>query len=306
MAGDFDFDIYGDEGLDSRRVSATLLDPEQQRNGIQDAHIKKEDDEESLDVKIDGELVKTETSPSTNGPQLHPHPIPQFPPITNGVQQFPPLQPDSRPVDPHATTALLINDLQWFENEEDIRALCPHLDPELKDVTFSEHKVNGKSKGTVYIEFTTPQAATAMKYKIDANLQQQLSKWNCIFTNSFSNPFRTLPKEQGRAGGNQPMRGVVNPAFRGGMNRGGMVRGGMPGFRPQQMITPGFRPPIMNPNFRNNMRGGMNHFRGAFNPAFNPGYFPNQQMGMPQQGFDNWGYPQGDMGNPHGMKRARE
>jgi hypothetical protein len=56
---------------------------------------------------------------------------------------------DERPVDPGATTALMISELNWWNTDDDIRgwvnqAGCEH---ELKDITFSEHKINGKSKG---------------------------------------------------------------------------------------------------------------------------------------------------------------
>lgn len=56
---------------------------------------------------------------------------------------------DERPIDPGATTALLISDLHWWITEDDIRGWANQAacEDELKDVTFSEHKVNGKSKG---------------------------------------------------------------------------------------------------------------------------------------------------------------
>jgi hypothetical protein len=51
--------------------------------------------------------------------------------------------------DPDATTALLVSELAWWETEDDIRAWTNQagVEPQLKEVTFSEHKVNGKSKG---------------------------------------------------------------------------------------------------------------------------------------------------------------
>lgn len=62
-------------------------------------------------------------------------------------------EPDDRPVDPNATAALLISELQWWNTEDEVRnwvhdAAC---EDELKEITFSEHKVNGKSKGCVQI-----------------------------------------------------------------------------------------------------------------------------------------------------------
>ena len=56
---------------------------------------------------------------------------------------------DDRPSDPDATTALLLSDLFWWTTDDDIRGWVNQAgsEEELKDVTFSEHKVNGKSKG---------------------------------------------------------------------------------------------------------------------------------------------------------------
>ena len=51
--------------------------------------------------------------------------------------------------DPAATTALFISDLHWWVTDDDIRGWANQnqCEDELEDVTFNEHKVNGKSKG---------------------------------------------------------------------------------------------------------------------------------------------------------------
>lgn len=56
---------------------------------------------------------------------------------------------DERPTDPGAMSAILISDLHWWTTEDDVRGWANQAgcEDELRDVTFSEHKVNGKSKG---------------------------------------------------------------------------------------------------------------------------------------------------------------
>jgi hypothetical protein len=55
---------------------------------------------------------------------------------------------DDRPTDPGATAALMINDINWWVSEEDIRGWANQsgCEDELNEITFNEHKVNGKSK----------------------------------------------------------------------------------------------------------------------------------------------------------------
>ncbi len=56
---------------------------------------------------------------------------------------------DERPIDPGATTAILVSDLHWWNTDDDVRGWVnqANCEDELKEITFSEHKVNGKSKG---------------------------------------------------------------------------------------------------------------------------------------------------------------
>ena len=58
---------------------------------------------------------------------------------------------DERPLDPGATAALFVSDLHWWVTDDDIRGWAnqSNCEDELRDITFHEHKVNGKSKGFV-------------------------------------------------------------------------------------------------------------------------------------------------------------
>ncbi|KAI1196344.1 hypothetical protein F5X97DRAFT_219297 [Nemania serpens] len=210
---------------------------------------------------------------------------------------------DDRPVDPGATNCLLLSDLNWWTTDDDIRGWVTQAscEDELKDITFSEHKVNGKSKGQAYLEFSSQQAATAAKHQIESagaeGTQPGGKKHNVIYSSPVTNPFRTLPKDA-------PARGKDNPASRGGAGGNFNDRGGG--------------------NFRG--RGNFNGPRGGFNRNFASGMNPGVgaamnngmmggmgAMGMPMMGFQQphfnpaffGGNQQTDWQNPHGAKRPR-
>ncbi|GAA5945066.1 hypothetical protein JCM3775_004276, partial [Rhodotorula graminis] len=66
-------------------------------------------------------------------------------------------------------TAVYLGDLHWWTSDADIVHLCAlaGLDVPFRDVVFSQHKVNGKSKGVVWVECGASDKAQQLKAYID-------------------------------------------------------------------------------------------------------------------------------------------
>ncbi|ORY19904.1 hypothetical protein BCR34DRAFT_582104 [Clohesyomyces aquaticus] len=209
---------------------------------------------------------------------------------------------DDRPVDPGASAALLINDLQWWINEDDIRGWANQsgCEDEVIDITFNEHKVNGKSKGQVYVQLQTPQAATALKHQLESFYKDQAhsKKPTALFNPPHINPFKTLPKdvparEKNRgdrsSSGNFSSEGGGRGNYnrfnntRGNFNRGGGGMNNNMGFQNRNFSGPaagnmgaamgggmgaamgGYGAPAPINNFGGAAMGGMPNFGGGFN-----------------------------------------
>ncbi|KAL8737532.1 MAG: hypothetical protein Q9181_001584 [Wetmoreana brouardii] len=312
----FDIDIYGDGGEDYQQDNPEPISSENHpESGSHGAEAPYPRDELSNQAHastngFDGQQdLKTGTDPtqhsdvaqkiaSTDDSTHDPLHLPKQAPQTQGLKRKE--GDDDRFLDPAATTALFISDLHWWVTDDDIRGWANQnqCEDELEDVTFSEHKVNGKSKGQAYVLFKSPQAATATKQKIESfgEGQQFSKKFTVSYTNPFTNPFRTLPKDG-------PMRN------NGGNHRSGQGFNSSGSMPPQQMGYNSYRG---NRGGGYNNRGGMNgmsnYNRGGFQQARGGGFQASpmgsfQGMGgmQPYGGFQNRGGMIGGMrGSPMG------
>ncbi|KAL3471289.1 hypothetical protein BJX99DRAFT_263403 [Aspergillus californicus] len=306
----FDIDIYGD---------GSGYNANDQGDYKQDDDLKQEDTDLILDAP---DHTQTSGNASTDSSTIQEQPTS----VTNGegvthpdTTTYQQMQNDTtvqqglkhkgfgeRPVDPDATPALLISELHWWTTDDDIRGWVRDAgcEEELKDVTFSEHKVNGKSKGQAFLEFTTLPAASATKHQIEslATTGQSGRKYMINYTTPQPNPFRTLPKDNPMRKDNpRSMTGggynAPNQTNFGGMNNmgGGGFRGGRGGYNNRggmQNMTGGYT----NRNFPNPM--------GGFNNPMVGGGFQGNQMGMQNYGFNNRGGMMGGTmrGGPGGMR----
>lgn len=309
MADDdnFDIDIYGDEQPEFVDEPADQVgeDPQQVQDHLDTGLDGTTDDpppnepetEPQMGVKDDIEIGGTDdntlnrSQPSVSeqpheeqrqqiastlgivGPQLS---VPRHAPRQQGAKLEEGAE-DGRDTDAGATAALRLGDLHWWMTEDDIRGWANQcqVENEVKEVTFNEHKVNGKSKGypacpsklvrlltcfrEVFVELQTPQGATALKRHIDGfgNGQQHVKKHTVIYVRPDYNPFKTYPKDA-PARNKETFKDRQSSPYNAGFNNGGGFRGGRGNF--------------------NNNRGGMNNASGYGNQG--RGGYQNPQMGM--------------------------
>jgi hypothetical protein len=157
------------------------------------------------------------------------------------------------------------------------------------------------------VEFTSQQAATAAKRKIDAfgEGQQYVKKHSVTYSNPSVNPFRTLPKD---APARAPRDGQSNRggssdynSNRGGGNFGGNFRGRTPGY----IANRGGMNNMNNNNFNRNFSGqGMGNMGGGFNPSMG-GFTGNPMGGQFGGGFNHGGMMGGMRGGSGGMRGGR-
>lgn len=157
----FDIDIYGDGEGDGEMANAENTDyrDDNEDEVIFDLGQDEISPAEDLNPPSapqplpapEEDTVKTESTSLPIKPEneatSNPHQIPPKPAVPQGIKRKE--SSDERQVDHGATNALMISDLHWWTTEDDIRGWLydAEAEGELKDISFSEHKVNGKSKG---------------------------------------------------------------------------------------------------------------------------------------------------------------
>ena len=140
MAGDDDFDVDVDvyaEGSNDQEQDGHREDAHEYHEEGRDDGVEELDDDQRQNEQDNPSHEATEGNGADATTAQH------------GLKRK--SEEDDRPVDPNATSALMISELNWWVTDDDVRGWLKkaHSEGEVKDMTFSEHKVNGKSKGLV-------------------------------------------------------------------------------------------------------------------------------------------------------------
>ncbi|KAK1057210.1 hypothetical protein LTR12_012991 [Friedmanniomyces endolithicus] len=241
----FEIDIYGDE--DQAEADPELYPAQPEHSATDDSAARHVNGD---DVHTNGHESATSPSNTSNPPPMNgtTEPSPPQPNLkrkasdanssTNIPQTTNHTTSSTHSLDPSALPALKLSDLHWWTTEEDLRGICARASSEssLHDLSFNEHKVNGKSKGEAYLEFTTAQAATAVKRVLEAESREKEASgvrkapFTAVFVRGGCNPYKGVTGAA--AGGKKEAGGRGAYSSFGGQRGGGFAgRGGSGGGR---------------------------------------------------------------------------
>ena len=151
----FDIDIYGDGGEDYQQIAfeeanTNIENPPEPATNHTEPESGGIANPEITQLTINGPASTVDVTQrivSTDDSAQDSLRFPKQAPQTQGLMRKD--GSDDRYLEPGATSALFISELHWWITDDDIRGWAnqSQCEDELEDVTFSEHKVNGKSKG---------------------------------------------------------------------------------------------------------------------------------------------------------------
>ncbi|KAF2105002.1 hypothetical protein NA57DRAFT_71197 [Rhizodiscina lignyota] len=259
--------------------------------------------------------ASTQAISSTTGDTSHSGP-PKRAPVQQGVKRKEG-ETDGRDIAPGATNALLISELHWYQDEDDVRGWANQagVEDEVKELTFNEHKVNGKSKGQVFVLLAGPQASTALKHKLDSysnpsgtGTPAPAGRKHVATFHPAHNPYKTLPKENPNRRDQSSSTGRGNfsqgTGFRGGNRGGSFNRGGGGGMQNNFNQGRNFSSPGMGGQGGGFGGPGGNMGGGGFNSGMGMGGFNNNfrgGMGMGGMNRGGGGMMRGGRGGMGGM-----
>ena len=150
----FDIDIYGDGGEEYQEegqvgdAEQSVVEQPQDPDSHTSRDVQSHDDTPNPDHNTPTNAdAGSQKIGSTDTSALDALQVPKQAPQIQGLKRRG--STDHRPVDPGATAALFVSELHWWITDDDIRGWAnqSECEDELEEITFSEHKVNGKSKG---------------------------------------------------------------------------------------------------------------------------------------------------------------
>ena len=335
----FDIDIYGDDAQEEQ-PNQPLAPEDDLYGGDDDYEYNFDGNGQTKDSTQDSAPSNEVTAQSTDPSKEHQsetQPTASSP-AQQGVKRKAPddgPEPNHRPhssasinsnrtIDAGATAALKLNDLHWWTTEDDLRSFCARAEVEsdLREISFGEHKINGKSRGEAYLEFASAAAASAVKQEIekkepskDGKSEPKRANHFVVYYSPLSNPFKgrdsgaasrrdTTPQQQqqqqqhnGRGGG-APYNSFNNrggPGYGGRGGGGGFHRGGGGGYN-------------RGGGYQNNMNPQMNAQGGGWGMGMGMGvgggFSNNPMMNMSPMGM-GMGMGYGNMGRGGMMMGGR-
>ncbi|KAG1474119.1 hypothetical protein G6F56_000542 [Rhizopus delemar] len=201
-------------------------------------------------------------------------------------QQTPSSLTQLRGISNQPTNSIYLGELHWYTTEKDVREPLKkaHLIEYLKELTFFEYKMNGKSKGIVFLEFDNEDHASYAK-EIYERTEFDHKRVYVLYTTA-PNPFRHLPKESSSKATRNPTNNTSNIPRMGNTAMNFGFNPGMPYF-PTPGVPPNMRmynEMLMRGNMRSNSGRGRNgaNFNQSNNTGnsmyINPAFFDQQQQ----------------------------